>query len=190
MFKHFQEYYWKEGKPYGREAVEPSQTPFSYKIVVDPYYKRLSIEKYQYSNFNKIIYDSYLLDFRYLTPKDQMAWQREVLREEENTSVCLLRNQDDRAILIETLLFEGEQCRECSTRSIHGIPLSIHRMYYRSLHDRFNGVVLYDIEERPVMMKIYETDPLTGEFTIVLREEWNMQEHDSLADILNSMNMN
>jgi hypothetical protein len=188
MFKHFQDYYWKEGKPYGRKEVDSSQTPYSYKIIVDPYYKRFSIEKYYFAKFDRVIYDSYLLDFRHLTLKDQMAWQREVLREEKDLSVCLLRNQDDRAILIETLLFEGEQCRECTTRSVHGIDLCIHRMYYRSLQDRFNGVVLYDNEGHPVMMKMYETDPLTGEFTNLLFEEWNMQEHATVEEILNSIN--
>ena len=48
-------------------------------------------------------------------------------------------------------------------------------MYYRRFHDSFDGVILYDIEERPVMMKTYEVDPLTGEFTNLLAEEWNMQ---------------
>jgi hypothetical protein len=187
MFKHFQDYYWKEGKPYGRKAVEPCLAACSYKIVVDPYYKRFSIEKYNYAHFDRVIYDSYLLDFRHLTLKDQMAWQREVVREDKDSSVCLLRNQDDRAILTETLLFEDEQCRECTTRSVHGITLCVHRMYYRSLKDRFDGVVLYDNEERPVMLKMYETDPLTGEFTNLLFEEWNMQEHSSVEEILNDV---
>lgn len=184
MFKHFHDYSWKEGKPYGRQEVNPSQTSFSYKIVVDPYYKRFSIEKYKYSNFDKVIYDSCLLDFRHLTLKDQMAWQREILKEDKESSVCLLRNQEDRAILIETLMFEGDRCRECTTRSVHGILLSIHRMYYCCLNDDFNGVVLYDVEKRPVMMKVYETDPSTGEFTNLLIEEWNMLTHSTLKDTL------
>lgn len=184
MFKHFQDYYWKDGKPYGRtEVVDPTLTPFSYKIIVDPYYKRFSVEKYHYAHFDKIIYDSYLLDFRHLTLKDQTAWQREVMREEKDSSHSLLRNQDDRAILSETLIFEGEQCKECTTHSIHGIPLAVHRMYYRSHHDRFDGVILYDMEKRPVMMKMYEIDLLTGEFTNLLLEEWNMQTLATLADI-------
>lgn len=175
MFKYFQDYYWKAGKPYGVEAVDPFQASSSYKIVADPYYKRISIEKYRYTFFDKIIYDSFLLDFRHLTLKDQIAWERETLKEEKDRSICLLRNQDDRGVLMETLTFEHNQCRSCSTSSVHGIPLSIHRMYYRSLTDSFDGVVLYDVEERPVMMKTYETNPQTGEFTDLLSEEWNMQ---------------
>jgi hypothetical protein len=175
MFKYFQNYYWKEGKPYGKEEVDPTQASFSYKVVVDPYYKRFSIEKYRYIYFDRIIYDSYLLDFRHLTLKDQMAWQREFLKEEKDSSICLLRNQDDRAILIETLTFEHDRCRTCITSSVHGIPLAIHRMYYRRLNHPFNGVVLYDMEDRPIMMKVYEIDSLTHEFTDLLIEEWNMQ---------------
>lgn len=181
MFKHFQDYYWKEGKPYGIQILDPVQAPYSYKIIADPYFKRFSIEKYQYTQFDKIIYDSLLLDFRHLTMKDQMAWQREVFREDGHSSVCLLRNQEDRAILIETLMFEGEFCRTCTTSSIHGIPLAVHRMYACSLNDPFNGVILYDMEKRPVMMKVYEIDPLTGEFTNLIEEEWNMQHPPSLC---------
>jgi hypothetical protein len=175
MFPHFREYYWKEGKPYGTQEVAPAQTSFSYKIIVDPYYKRFSIEKYHFIHFEKVIYDSCLLDFRHLTLKDQMAWQREILKEEDNSSLCLLRNQEDRAILIETLTFEENLCRICTTTSTHGVSLAMHRMYYRCLNDPFNGVVLYDIEGRPVMMKVYEIDPSTGEFTDLLHEEWNMK---------------
>lgn len=181
MFKHFKDYYWKQGKPYGTQVSDPAQTPCSYKIIVDPYYKRFSIEKYQFTHFDKIIYDSGLLDFRHLTLKDQMAWQRENFKEECDASLCLLRNQEDRAILIERLIFEGDVCRMCTTSSIHGIPLAIHRMYYCSLNDPFNGVILYDIEKRPVMMKVYERDTLSGEFTDLLIEEWNMQEPPTLV---------
>lgn len=181
MFKHFQNYYWKAGKPYGLGVVDPIQAPYSYRIVVDPYYKRFSIEKYRYAGFEKIVYDSLLLDFRHLTLKDQMAWQREVLKEENDQSVCLLRNQEDRAVLMEILTFEQNQCRTCLTSSAHGIPLALHRMYYRSLQDPFDGVILYDLEGRPVMMKTYETDPQTGEFTILLSEEWNMQTPPALV---------
>jgi hypothetical protein len=175
MFKHFRDYYWNAGKPYGIENIHPSQISPSYKIVSDPYYKHISIEKYRDDHFEKVIYDSFLLDFRHLTLKDQIAWEREILKEEKNQTICLLRNQDDRVILIETLSFEQNLCRTCLTSSVHGIPLSIHRTYYRYFEDPFDGVVLYDFEGRPVMMKIYETDQKTGEFTQLLTEEWNMQ---------------
>lgn len=175
MYKHYRNYYWKMGKPYGLDEAHAAQTPYSYKIVADPYFKRLSIEKYQFTLFEKVVYDSILLDFRHLSLKDQMAWEREVMKETEDQSICLLRNQDDRAVLIETLTFENNQCRTCLTTSVHGLPLAAHRMFYRSLQDSFDGVVLYDLEGRAVMMKSYETDPQTGEFTNLISEEWNMR---------------
>lgn len=176
----------KTGKPYGLDFVDPTHQAIPYKIIADPYYKRLSIEKFHYMQFEKTIYDSLLLDFRHLTLDDQPAWQREVIKEDENQAVCLLRNQDDPTILIETLFFENQLCRSCQTSSIHKVPLSIHRMYYQCLHDPFNGVVLYDLEEHPVMMKLYDIDPLTQEFTTLLKEEWNMKPPLPLPQVIPS----
>jgi hypothetical protein len=175
MFKYFGKYFWKFGKPYGLEKQDPTTSQATYKIVVDPYYKRISIEKYQFAQFEKTIYDSLLLDFRHLTLQNQNAWHRQILEEEENKTICLLRNQEDRAVLVETLIFENSLCRSCTTSSIHGIPLAMHRMYYQSMKDPFDGVILFDIEGRPVMIKKYERDEETGEFTNILSEEWNMQ---------------
>lgn len=184
MFKHFQDYYWKDGKPYGRKEVDPTIAPCSYKVIVDPYYKRFSVERYRFSRLEKVIYDSYLLDFRHLTLKGQTAWQRELVKEEESSSLGLLRNQEDRAILFEGLMFENDLCRQCTTTSIHGVPLATHKMYYRSLTDAFNGVILYDIEERPVMMKVYEVDDNGEEFTNLLLEIWDMQNYSTYQEVL------
>lgn len=171
MIPHYKDYYWKMGKPYGIHPIEASLSATSYKIIADPYYKRISIEKYQFNRIENVIYDSILLDFRHLTPAEQTAWQRESLTEHSS----LLRNQDDRTILIETYEFEQQFCRLCRIQSIHGLPVSIHRMFYQALQDPFDGVVLYDMESHPVMMKRYQTDPFTGEFTLLLKEEWDMQ---------------
>lgn len=175
MIKFFRDYFWKKGKPYGRELAEPGNG-IAYKIVTDAYGKRYSIEKYQNGKFDRVVYDSLLLDFRHLTPADQMAWQKEVLFEDETVAKCLLRNQEDRAILLETHCFDNQRCRSCQISSIHGLPLSLHRMYYQALHDPFDGVVLYDLENRPVMLKTYQTDLQTGEFSLLLSEEWDMQD--------------
>lgn len=175
MYKHYRNYFWKMGKPYGIEEVEAEKTLTSYKIISDPYFKRISIEKYQLTRFDQVIYDSVLLDFRHLTLKDQIAWRREVLNEEENRTTCLLRDHDDRAVLIETLTFDRNLCGTCTTSTVQGIPVAIHRMYYREQQDTFDGVMLYDREERPVMRKCYERDPVTGEFTLLIDEEWDMQ---------------
>jgi hypothetical protein len=174
MIKHYQSYFWRMGKPYGKGVLPPS-AECSYKIVTDPYFKRFSVEKYKKGHFDQVIYDSLLLDFRRLNPLNQMAWQKEMLKEQQDISICLLRNEEDRAVLIEKHHFEGDRCRSCTLTSIHGIFLSTHRMYYKALNDSFDGVVLFDVENRPVMMKLYEIDPATGEFSTLLKEEWNME---------------
>lgn len=171
MLAHYQDYYWKSGKPCGFNRVDPLLVAFSYRIVSDPYFKRFTVEKYVCNRFEKIVYDSALLDFRHLTLTDQMAWQREILQEENERMISLLRDQNDRAILTEDLFFENNRCKTCTTFSIHGLLLSIHHMYYKDLKDPFNGTVLYDSEGKLVMRKIYEIDPSSGEFTDLLSEE-------------------
>lgn len=175
MIAHFLTYFWKNGKPYGLSPVTPTEAPISYKIIVDPYYKRFSIEKYRFALFDKIVYDSYLLDFRHLKPLYQTAWQKEELYSDDSSIICLMRNQDDRAILKETHYFEKNRPRICKMSSIHGIFLSTHRILYDDFGDPYNGVILYDSEERPVMIKKYSMDPLTYEFTDLIEEKWDMQ---------------
>lgn len=178
MIPYYQDYYWRNGKPVGRNLVDSQDAPQAYKIVIDPYFKRISIEKYLKGRFDKVVYDSQFLDFRKLKPAEQTAWSRELLHEDSTKTVHLMRDHYDRLILIETSLFEGNQCRECRISSIHGVLVSIHRMYYKALGDTFNGVILYDLEEKPVMSKEYEVDPVTGEFTNLIREEWeNAKDH-------------
>lgn len=181
MNSHYRDYFWKLGKPYGMGKIN-FDCSVSYKIIADPYYKRISIEKYAYGKFSQMVYDSIFLDFRHLKLPEQVAWQREVRQEEANRTTCLLRNQDDRAILIEILEFQDHYCRSCVIQSIHGIHLSTHRMYYKKLHDSFNGVILYDQENHPVMKKIYEIDPLTEEFNQLISEEWNMHPKSHLIE--------
>ena len=167
MNGHFGDYYWKNGKPYGKEKLAEN-VHTSYKIVADPYYKRISIEKYQNGNFSQLVYDSFLLDFRHLNSAEQAVWHRETLSESRDKRICLLRNQDDRAILTETLHFESNLCRLCQIHSIHGIHLSTHHMHYKNLNDSFDGVILFDCEERPVMQKIYQFNEETQEFDHLL----------------------
>jgi hypothetical protein len=179
MHKSYQDYYWKGGKPQGK-ILTNEIIPCSYKIVTDPYGKRYSIEKYSFGKFEKIVYDSILLDFRHLNPIHQNAWQREQLNEGLNQVHCLLRNQEDRAILFETHHFKGVDCIACEIRSIHGLLLAVQKVYYKNKQDGFDGVVLFDLENKPVMMKTYQTDPESGEFTSLLSEEWDMQKPSSL----------
>lgn len=181
MIPYYQDYSWRNGKPVGRNVIDPSQisdAPQAYKIVIDPYFKRISVEKYSKGQFKKVVYDSQFLDFRKLKPAEQTAWSRELLQEDPSETIHLMRDHYDRLILRETSRFEQNQCRECRISSIHDVLLSVHRMYYKALGDSFNGVVLFDLEEKPVMLKEYEVDPVTGEFTNLIREEWeNAKDH-------------
>jgi len=174
MIAHYQDYYWKNGKPYGRHVIDPLSL-VTYRVIVDPYYKRFSVEKYQSGKFDELIYDSLLLDFRHLTPQHQMAWQKELLAEEESETTYLLKNQDDRAVYIERNIFKNSRCHACILYSIHGLFLSIHRIYYQDW-DNFNGVVLFDREQRPVMQKSYALNAGSDSFTTLLSEQWDMRE--------------
>lgn len=176
MLKYFTNYYWNKGKPIGIQEADPEMTAITYKIVPDPYHRRYSIEKYSFESFEKVVYDSFLLDFRYLEPLHQQAWEKEKIKESENTMTCLLKNQDDRFVLIETYYFEKNLCRRCEIQSIHQVPLAYNQMYYKELNDSFNGVILFDNENKPVMKKEYEIDLQTKEFTNLLKEDWNLKE--------------
>ncbi len=175
MITHYKEYYWKNGKPYGRQIVDPSSIQ-SFRIIVDPYFKRFSLEKYARGKFEKIIYDSVLLDFRHLTPLHQTAWQKEVIEESEQEQHCILRNQDDRAILVEKTIFMNQRCQVCCLYSIHGLLLSFHQIFYQDWGHPFNGVVFFDTERNPVMIKKYAFDPETDAFSSLLSEEWDMSQ--------------
>lgn len=147
MNSYFVDYHWKDGIPYGLHPTPSSEKEaLSYKIIMDPYRKRISIESYLYGAFNKIIYDSFLLDFRKLNPQEQLAWQKETIHETPQETISLIRNMEDRIILIEKQFFEEERCRECRIFSMHGIHLSTHRM-------SLDEVILYDANEHVVLRK-------------------------------------
>lgn len=174
MSKHYKQYFWKEGIPIGCGSCDPAQSEESFKVIADPYKKRISIEKYRHQIFECLVYDSALLNFKDLKKPEQAAWQI--------STTCInglsqgwLRNQDDRLIAIETYMFTGNLCRECKVHSPHGIFISTHRMYYKHLGDPFDGVILYDTHEKPVMFKCYVFDPQTDQYSDLIEEQWNME---------------
>lgn len=173
MTSFFQDYIWKNGKPYGIKIM-PIENEVSYKIIADPYYKHISLEKYIKGFFNCIIYDSAIFDFRHLKPAEQNAWQKTTIQEDEKKIVCHIRNHDDRLILIEEYSFENNLCRECRSFSPHGVQVSSQKIFYKSLNDPFNGTVLYDSNKHEVMYKKYEVNLLTNEFSNLLEEQWDM----------------
>ncbi len=177
MTKYYRDYFWKEGIPYGLDAKEnPIDLAESYKIVMDPYRKRISIEKYAFGVFISNIYDSALINFRHLSPVEQQGWQKMPLQEKSNGLDCIIRDQDDRVLFIETYTFEQNYCKKCVAKSPHGIILSFQEMHYKILGDKENEVILYDSNQHPVLQKIYEADPQDGEFTNLIREIRDMRE--------------
>ncbi len=175
MNKHYSDYFWKNGKPYGREMVGEGFA-MSYKIIADPYYKRISIEKYNCGVFVKIIYDSYLFDFRKLKLEEQAVWQKRAVEETDEVMECHIRDQDDRLILIEKYRFQDQICRECATYSPHGLLLTVQKILYSQLGDSFNGVVLFDPEERMIMCKLYNTHKDPFSFAELLEEYRDMSD--------------
>ena len=173
MKDHYKNYFWKDGIPYGNDKTEIlSGTTF--RILSDPYRKWISIERYESSKFDRVVYDSHLFDFRTLKTLNQAAWQKEPLYEDEHVVKCLLRDQDDRAVLIEEYKFQSGKCKECHTSSIHGLPVSTQNIYYEALGAPFNGVVLFDTNNLVVMEKRYNIEEESGEFGELLSESWNV----------------
>lgn len=165
----YRDYVWKDGIPYGIGEEETG-----YKIVMDPYRKRICVEHYAGEAIPKIIYDSALLDFRHLKSPEHAAWQKTTVRETVDEAVCLIRDQNDRLLFIETHFFVEHLCRECRVTSLHGIPLSHHKMFYTHLNDPFDGVILYDAHAHPVMCKRYRFDEESQQFTDLLEARWDL----------------
>jgi len=179
----YRDYIWQKGIPVGQGRLsEPDvDAPSSaYKIVVDPYRKRFTIECYQGPVFQCLVYDSQLLDFRHLKPATQQGWQREVIHQSDSEIICLIRNQEERLLYRELHSFAGSLCRECRITSLHETLLSTHRMYYTHLGDRFNGTLLYDSNHHLVLAKRYACGT-GGEFTDLLEERWDQADPSYLS---------
>lgn len=187
MSKLYKDYIWKDGIPYGIQAIENCHS-LCYKIPMDPYRKRIAIEKYDKGHFQSVIYDSGLFDFRHLNPSEQTAWQKTSLYESNEQAISAIYNQYDRLILIETYFFERGLCRSCRSSSGHGIFLSEQRILYECLGDTFNGVILLDANDHPVMSKRYKSDEISGEFTELLEELWDGSLIQSCYNFLTPLN--
>jgi hypothetical protein len=178
MHHFFKEYYWQRGVPKGETRVDPLLEEESYKIVTDPYGKRFSVEKYHRGDFNSVLYDSSLLDFRQLIILEQTPWHRSRLAKDsdegEDCEASIIRNQDDRVILLEKQFFQDNWCRECRLYTPWKQHLSTHFIFYIHLGDPFNGVVLKDPQDHFVMFKKYEVDD-QFQFTQLIEEQWDMK---------------
>jgi len=170
--KYYLDYVWRNGAPYG---IKPTVEPFegiSYKVVSDPYHKRISIEQYQNKNFEKVIYDSALFDFRHLKLPYQTGWEKMVIFEDSQKAICHIRNQEDRLILIEEHLFKEGLCVECHAFSPLNLLLSKQKITYEKFKDPFNGVILYDGNNHQVLLKKYSIDK-DNLFIDLLEEVWS-----------------
>ncbi|MEM1282884.1 MAG: hypothetical protein AAGG81_04950 [Chlamydiota bacterium] len=181
MNKNFKSYYWDNGRPRGFNVVDDSE-PVTYKVIVDPYYKRYTLEKYKEGKFADIIYDSALYDFRWLKPQEQAAWQKQTIEESASEQTCLIRNQDDRVISTEKYTFEKGLCTTCEIYYPHGPLIATQRITYTKLGAEENVVTLLDRLKNPVVIKKYESNEETGEFTTMISELWNTQNINEIAD--------
>lgn len=171
MSQHYCDYKWKNGIPWGVNPCNDN-CGIAYKIIADPYYKRISIEKYKDNKFEAILYDSALFDFRHLKPMHQSRWQKETIEENEQFILSEIRNEEDRLILMEKYSFEKGRCIKCVTHSPHGILISTQKIMYEEFGDAYNGVLLFDSHDHLVLEKRYAIDETSKEFSELLSESW------------------
>lgn len=167
------DYYWKNGKPVGKQpigAIHPDDRPY-YKIVIDPYFKRISVEQYENHHWNSTVYDSLLLDFRKLNEREQLSWQKVVQFSDSEKVECIIRDHDDRVICIEKHILSHTLPVECRLYSPLGAHLATQKISYQSKGDPFNGVTLFDATGRRVREKRYEWDLHSQEFTNLLTDQ-------------------
>lgn len=177
MSSYYKTYRWLDGVPYGcglRER-DPYKEGDCYRILSDPYRKRIALERYNAGMFVDVVYDSAFLDFRHLKSAAHNGWHKEVISESEESMKCLIRNQDDRIVFIETYQFSGKLCHCCEIHSPQGWFLAKQKIFYTVLNDAWNGVLLIDQLEKPVMLKKYVFDEETGTFTDLLEEVWSVE---------------
>lgn len=159
----YQDYRWKEGVPYG---ISLTETPsfFTYRIFQDPYRKRFSVEEYEKGVFKRVVYDSGAFDFRILFKEEDAAWQREILADGRS----IIRNMEERIILIEEHLYQKDICLGCKLYSPQEVFIGLQTVMDQERGDAFNGVKLEDATGRKVLQKKYAKDPVTGDFGALL----------------------
>lgn len=167
MHKAYKEYIWKNGKPYGKNLTQ-DLAGTTYQIIVDPYYKRFSLEAFKDGKFDTLIYDSYLFDFRYLKRPEHAQWRREYLSE----TAALIRDEVDRLILKEVYTFKNDLCIRTDIYTPRELLVASQKIFYKQLNDPFNGVALFDIAGKKVMQKTYEWDETTNAFSDLIEESW------------------
>lgn len=170
MFPHFETLFWKAGRPRGKNRIEnPSLAKASYTIIHDPYFKRISVERYSFGIFDKTLYDTALFDARTLKEREQIRWMREEISESESEKVQAVKDETHRTLFLERQEFQEGLPRLCSIFSPHGLLLARNRLFYEALGDSWNGAVLEDVEGRPILKKRYGLNQ-EGQFEDLLEE--------------------
>lgn len=180
----YKDYYWDRGYPMGKEKQKEKEGR-GYRILSDPYHKRLSIERYEGGKYHSTLYDSHLFDFRHLNPQSQVAWHREVLEESEEHLLCAVRNIDDRVIYLEESDYKQGRCLESRIYSPHRVLVGTQKVFYQDRGERWNGVLLRDGGGKVVMWKLYEVGE-DGEFAHLIKESWKVvsEEESELASLM------
>ena len=170
---YFKEYIWNKGRPMGLKGCDPQKTPLSYKIVHDPYYKRICVEKYAFLRFQETVYDSLLLDFRsFRQGKEPAAWERQLLQETETLLQFIVKDEEDRVRFLETHILEAGRTVKGETFSMHGIFLCSHQLFWQSQGDSWTGLQIWDREKNLVLTKRYTTAADSEEFAELIAEKW------------------
>lgn len=169
------DYFWKNGAPaLINHRKGPLAEGISFKLISDSYQKHLTLEMYRDGAYDHTIYDSLILDFRKLKPVDQTGWRQEIAARGKDEHKVLIRDLDDRVIHIECHTFENSICRKCLIYSCHGWLAAYHKLFYVTLGDSFNGVILFDTHHKPVVIKKYDVDG-SNDFTTLKSETWDMK---------------
>lgn len=163
----YNDYGWKEGVPYGITTPD-NPVLLTYRIFQDPYRKRFSVEEYEQGSFKRVVYDSGSFDFRILFKEEDATWQREILEESKDLVRALIRNIEERIILVEEHIYRNDVCIGCKLYSPQCVFVGRQTLLDKERGDAFDGVVLEDMTGRKVLQKKYAKDPVTGDFGALL----------------------
>ena len=168
----FTDYVWINGRPKGRsERLDESSDALAYKIVKDPYGKRISLERFQSGKFLDCLYDSHLFDFRVLCSKVDSSWQKIDTGSITEPSSWII-DHDDRTIAKEIYHFDKELCTECHIYYPQGPLVAKQKMAYQGKENFLCAIALFDISNHPAGLKIFAPD---GSGACIF-ESWDMSD--------------
>lgn len=167
---YFTDYVWVNGRPKGLmpTTLEESLKSTVYKIVKDPYGKRISLERFQSGHFLDCAYDSHLFDFRVLSSNRESSWQK-IESESINQPSSLIIDHDDRTIAKEFYHFENGLCTECRIHYPEGPLVARQRIIYHE-DKTLKAMLLFDVLGSCAGIKIFDPEGNC------IFESWDMSE--------------